>query len=316
MKTMKNPYLLLTLAMLFWAGNFVLSKAVLVDVRPVTLAFGRWGLAFLILVPFAYRHLQRDNLVLRRSWKVLLPISLLGITCFNTFIYVGLQTTTAINSLLLQSFFPVVVPVLAFGFFRERLGATPVVGILISLLGTLWLVAQGDWERLRSASFNPGDGWVFAAVVLYAGYALLLRFRPTVHPLSFLAVTFGLGLALLLPFLVAEWLTYAPPALTVELGLAFLYLAIFPSLVAYLFFNEAVRQIGATTAGLFSHLVPTFGSLMAIFFLGERFHGYHAVGIGLILTGIALVIGHRHRTAHTAQAGKKKRPSLESRSNQ
>ena len=291
MKLIKNPYVLLTLAMLFWAGNFVLSKAVVVEVHPVTLAFGRWGLAFIILLPFAYRPLLRDGPSLWRAGKVLLPISLLGITCFNTFIYVGLQTTTAINSLLLQSFFPVVVPVLAFGFFREKLGIVAIVGILVSLLGTLWLVAQGDLERLRSASFNPGDGWVFAAVVLYAGYALLLRFRPAVHPLSFLAVTFGLGLLMLLPFLVVEWLTYAPPVLTLELVLALGYLAVFPSLVAYLFFNEAVRQIGATTAGLFSHLVPTFGSLMAIFFLGEQFHGYHVVGIGLILTGIGLVIG-------------------------
>ncbi len=295
MKLIKNPYVLLTLAMLFWAGNFVLSKAVVMEVHPVTLAFGRWGLAFIILLPFAYRPLLRDGPSLWRAGKVLLPISLLGITCFNTFIYVGLQTTTAINSLLLQSFFPVVVPVLAFGFFRERLGLVAVVGILVSLLGTLWLVAQGDWERLRSASFNPGDGWVFAAVVLYAGYALLLRFRPTVHPLSFLVVTFGLGLLMLFPFLVMELTLHPLPVLTVELGLAFLYLAVFPSLVAYLFFNEAVRQIGATTAGLFSHLVPTFGSLMAIFFLGERFHGYHAVGIGLILAGIGLVIGTRRR---------------------
>ncbi len=295
MKLIKNPYVLLTLAMLFWAGNFVLSKAVVVEVHPVTLAFGRWGLAFSILLPFAFRHLHRDGPKLLASWKVLIPISLLGITCFNTFIYVGLQTTTAINSLLLQSFFPVVVPVLAFGFFREKLGFVAVVGILVSLLGTLWLVAQGDWERLRSASFNPGDGWVFAAVVLYAGYALLLRFRPAVHPLSFLAVTFGLGLLMLLPFLVMELALHPLPVLTVELGLAFLYLAVFPSLVAYLFFNEAVRQIGATTAGLFSHLVPTFGSLMAIFFLGERFHGYHAVGISLILAGIALVVRSRQK---------------------
>jgi drug/metabolite transporter (DMT)-like permease len=295
MQLIKNPYVLLTLAMLFWAGNFVLSKAVVVEVRPVTLAFGRWALAFLVVLPFAHRHLRRDSLSLRRAWKVLISISLLGITCFNTFIYVGLQTTTAINSLLLQSFFPVVVPVLAFVFFREKLRFTAVVGILVSLLGTLWLVAQGDLDRLRSASYNPGDGWVFAAVVLYAGYALLLRFRPAVHPLSFLAVTFGLGLVMLLPFLVVELTVYPPPLLTTELGLAFLYLAIFPSLVSYLFFNEAVRQIGATTAGLFSHLVPTFGSLMAVFFLGERFHGYHAVGIGLILAGIGLVVGTRRR---------------------
>ncbi|MGB3848404.1 MAG: DMT family transporter [Tunicatimonas sp.] len=292
---MKNPYVLLTLAMLFWAGNFVLSKAIVVDVRPVTLAFGRWVLALLVLLPFAYPHLRRDKPALREAGMVLLPISLLGITCFNTFVYIGLQSTTAINSLLLQSFFPVVVPVLALIFFRERLRGGTVVGILVSLVGTLWLVAEGSLARLQSATFNAGDGWVITSVVLYAGYTLLLRFRPTVHPLSFLAVTFGLGVVMLLPFLVAEWLIYGVPALTQELGLALAYLALFPSLVSYLFFNEAVRQIGATSAGLFSHLVPLFGSLMAIVFLGERFYSYHAVGIGLILTGIALVVVTRQR---------------------
>ena len=289
-KSLGNPYLLLTLATLFWAGNFVLSKAISTDIPPVTLAFGRWVLAFLFVLPFAYAHLKEDRRTLMRHWKILLPLSFLGITAFNTMIYVGLQSTTAINSLLLQSFFPVVVPALAFVFFRERLALLQVGGIAVSLVGTLWLVSRGDVERLLSASFNRGDLWVFAAVVLYAGYALLLRFRPLVHPLSFLATTFGLGLLMLLPFWLGELLHHPATALTTEVGLSFLYLAIFPSLVAYLFFNEAVGMIGATMAGLFSHLVPTFGSIMAIVFLGEKFRSYHAWGILLIFTGIFLVI--------------------------
>ena len=285
-----NPYLLLILATLFWAGNFVLSKAISTDVPPVTLAFGRWVLAFIFVLPFAYPHLRKDRSVLLRHWKILLPISFLGITCFNTFIYVGLQSTTAINSLLLQSFFPVMVPVLAFVFFREKLNLRQTGGILLSLVGTLWLVAQGDVQRLLSARFNAGDLWIFVAVILYAGYTLLLRFRPGVHPLSFLAVTFGVGFILLLPFFLIEVPHYPAIRLTTDLIISFLYLAIFPSVVSYLFFNEAVRMIGATTAGLFSHLMPVFGSLMAIAFLGETFHTYHTWGILLIFAGIFLVI--------------------------
>lgn len=286
----RSPYLLLVLATLFWAGNFVVSKAVVATVPPITLAFGRWSLAFLFVLPFAYPYLKQDRQALVGHWKVLVPLSFLGITCFNTMIYVGLQTTTAINSLLLQSFFPVVVAGLAFVFFREKLSGRQVGGILVSLVGTLWLVAQGDVGRLLNFAVNPGDLWVFAAVILYAVYALLLRFRPAVHPLSFLAVTFGLGILLLLPFFLIELPQHPPIALSAELGLVFLYLALFPSLIAYLFFNEAVEMVGATTAGLFSHLVPTFGSLMAIIFLGERFREYHGWGIGLIFTGIFLVI--------------------------
>ena len=294
-KIRSNPYLLLTLASLFWAGNFVLSKAISTDVRPVTLAFGRWLLAFLFVLPFAYASLKKDRQQLIRQWKVLLPISLLGITAFNTMIYIGLQSTTAINSLLLQSFFPVVIPALAFVFFREKLTLPQVLGILVSLAGTLWLLSQGDINLLLSATFNPGDLWVFAAIILYAGYALLLRFRPAVHPLSFLATTIGMGVIMLLPFWVGELYYYPMTALTYELGFSFLYLAIFPSFVAYLFFNEAVGMIGATTAGLFSHLVPTFGSIMAIIFLGEEFRSYHAWGILLILVGIAIVISRRRK---------------------
>ena len=285
-----SPYLLLTLSSLFWAGNFVLSKAISTEIRPISLAFGRWTLAFLFVLPLAYAHLKRDRHVLVSHWKILLPLSLLGITAFNTMIYLGLQTTTAINSLLLQSFFPVVIPALAFVFFRERLTLRQVVGILVSLAGTLWLVSKGSLDRLLSATFNQGDLWIVAAIILYAGYSLLLRFRPSVHPLSFLAATFGLGIAMLFPLWGGELLYYPTTALTPEVGLSFLYLAIFPSLVAYLFFNEAVRIIGATTAGLFSHLVPTFGSIMAILFLGEKFYPYHAGGITLIFAGILLVI--------------------------
>ena len=298
MKTIPlNPYLLLTLASLFWAGNFVLSKAMSTTIQPVTLAFGRWVLAFLFVLPFAYRHLKKDRLTLQRHWKIMVLVSFLGITAFNTLVYIGLQSTTALNSLLLQSFFPVVIPALAFLFFREKLSGRQTAGILVSLAGTLWLVSQGEAERLMSASFNPGDGWVLVAIVLYATYSLLLRFRPAVHPLSFLATTFGLGIAMLLPGWVVE-LWYAPATeWTPEVGLTFLYLAIFPSLVAYLFFNEAVNRVGATTAGLFSHLVPTFGSIMAIVFLGETFRSYHAGGALLILAGILLVLAKKRLPA-------------------
>ena len=294
-KVLANPYLLLTLSSLFWAGNFVLSKAMATEIPPVTLAFGRWTLAFLFVLPFAGKHLRADRQQLLTHWKLLLLVSLLGITAFNTMIYIGLQSTTAINSLLLQSFFPVVIPALAFLFFREKLFARQIVGILVSLVGTLWLVSQGDVDRLLSASFNRGDGGVFVAIILYATYTLLRRFRPSVHPLSFLATTFGLGIIMLFPVWVGELLYQSLPELTLEVGLTLLYLAIFPSLVAYLFFNEAVGMIGATTAGLFSHLVPTFGSIMAIIFLGETFRSYHAWGILLIFAGIALSLLRRRR---------------------
>lgn len=290
---MKNPYLLLIFATLFWAGNVVLSKAMSTDIPPITLAFWRWSMAFVVISFFSWKKVIQDRKVIRKHLFILLPLSLFGITAFNTMIYIALQDTSALNSLLLQSFLPVVVAIMSFIFLKERLRKLQVLGILISLCGTLVLVAKGNMVSLLETGFNQGDLWVIMAVVCYASYAILLNFRPPMHPLSFLMVTFFLGTLMLLPFYLwersyAEAIHWDLPVFT-----TIAYLAIFPSFISYLFFNEAVRKVGASTAGLFSHLIPLFGSLMAILFLGETFYTYHAVGVLLTFCGIYLVIRNK-----------------------
>jgi len=287
---MKNPFLLLTFASLFWAGNVVISKALATDVPPISLAFMRWSLALFIVIIFSWKKVKQDICIIRKQLLVLLPISFLGITAFNTMIYIALQDTTALNSLLLQSFLPVVVVLISFTFFNERLKKLQVVGILVSLLGTLTLVAKGSISTLAHTGLNRGDLWVIGAIVFYAGYTNLLRFRPQVHPLSFLATTFFLGVVMLLPFFLWEMSNTEPIVWNKDVFITVGYLGIFPSFVAYLFFNYGVSKVGGNIAGLFSHLIPLFGSLMAIFFLGETFYGYHAVGMLFTFSGIYLVI--------------------------
>ena len=293
----QNPYLLLVMAMLFWSGNFVISKAVSTEVPPVALAFWRWCLAALFITLYTWKQLRKDWPVVKRHWKILLPISILGVTCFNTLIYIGLQNTSAINSLLLQSFFPIVVAIFSFIFFKERLRWMQILGVLISLSGTLFLISRGSWSMLLNAQFNPGDLWICVAVGSYAGYASLLRFRPTMHPLSFLTITFIIGVLVLFPFYLLESLLFSPVHLSSPFIFSVLYLAIFPSILAYLAFNEAVKMIGPNIAGLFSHLMPVFGSIMAVIFLGERFQTFHAFGVLLIFTGIVLVIRHKRKAS-------------------
>ena len=290
---MKNPYLLLIFATLFWAGNFVLSKAMSTEIPPVALAFWRWSMAFLLLVVVARKKAYSDWPVIIRNIPVLIPISFFGVAAFNTLIYVGLQDTSALNSLLLQSFFPVVVAGMSFLFLGERLRRWQLLGIILSLCGTLLLVARGNPVVLLSAQFNDGDLWIITAVFCYASYAELLRYRPPIHALSFLLITFGLGTLMLLPFYLWEHTQAAQLRWEQNTVLTVAYLAVFPSFISYLFFNEAVRRIGASTAGLFSHLVPLFGVSMAILLLGEQFYNYHAMGAALIFSGIYLVIRYK-----------------------
>ncbi|MFZ7126750.1 MAG: DMT family transporter [Desulfobacterales bacterium] len=285
-----SPYLLLTLTVLFWSGNFIVGRAVRGDVPPVALAFWRWTVAFVIVAVQAIPHLRRDKTALVMNWRILLLLAAIGVAAFNTLVYTGLQWTIAINAFLLQAMMPVLIAVLSFLMFGDK--ATPLqkVSLPICLTGALTIILKGDPRVLGALSLNPGDVLVLLAVICYAGYSVLLKIRPPVHPLSFVAVTFLGGALLILPFYIWESIfvrrmTFDGPTL-----LAVAYVGIFPSVVSYMCFNRGVELIGANRAGLFLYLMPVFGSLMAIGFLGEAFEWFHGVGIALIALGIFLAV--------------------------
>ena len=282
------PYLILPLAPLFWSGNFILGRAVRASLPPIGLAFWRWFVASVIISGLALPHLKKDWSVIRLHWKIVLFLSTLGIAGFNTLVYSGLQFTSAINGVLMQSALPVFIVMQSFFFFHERIHAVQGLGIFVSLCGAVIIITQGDVKVLTGLSFNVGDLLILVAVICYAAYSAFLRKRPQLHPFSFLAVTFFTGTAVLLPLYLWEHCTRQTMPLTSVTLFSVAYVAIFPSILAYLCFNRGVELLGANRAGLFIHLMPVFGSIMAIAFLGERFKLFHALGIILILFGILL----------------------------
>ncbi len=283
-----RPYWLLTLAVLFWAGNFVLGRAVRAEIPPVGLAFWRWCVATLILWPFAWPHLRRDWATVRRHGGVILLLAALGVGSFNTLVYSGLQYTVALNAFLLQSLMPLGVVLFSALFFRDVVGPRQLGGIFLSLLGAALIIFRGDLATLLAFTLNPGDALIVVAVVVYAAYTAFLRKRPALHPLSFLLATFCLGTLMILPFYLAE--TAAGRFVTANLPTvsSILYVAVFPSIVSFLFYNRGVELLGANRAGLFAHLMPLFGGILAVLVLGETFKWFHALGAVLILSGIAL----------------------------
>ena len=283
-----QPYLLLILAVLFWAGNFIVGRAFHNDIPPVALAFWRWVSAAVLVTPASIKFLRRDRQALLRHWPVILLLSFVGIASFNTLVYSGLQYTQAINAFLLQSLMPVLIVIISFLLFRERIRSRQALGVAVSLTGAIVIICKGDLGILRSLSFNHGDLLVFTAVVGYAIYSVMLRKRPHVHALSLLAATFWLGALMILPLYVWESMTRPSMQVTPGNVLAIAYVALFPSILSYLCYNRGVELIGANRAGLFIHLMPVFGSIMAILFLGEVFYWFHAAGIALIGSGILL----------------------------
>ena len=283
-----QPYLLLSLTSLFWAGNTVLGRFLAGHVPPITLAFIRWGGAFLVLLPFAALHLLRDWPTIRKHVGLMVVLAATGVSAYNSMAYYGLQYTTAINGLLLQSIGPLFVALWTFALFGDRLTPRQAGGIGVSLTGVMVIICHGSLAVLTGIAFNRGDMWFLIALAIYGFYTAWLRQRPPMHPLSFLAVSMGLGALLLVPAVALE----LAGGRTVELDAitlaSFAYVAVFPSLLGYLFLNRGIELIGANRAAPFMHLTPVFGSVLAIVLLGESFELYHAVGYALVFTGITL----------------------------
>ncbi|MGP9812227.1 DMT family transporter [Rhodopseudomonas sp. NSM] len=283
-----QPYLLLSLTSLFWAGNSIVGRAAAGHFPPVTLSFLRWACAFAIVLPFAARHLIADWGVIRRHLGLMIVLSIAGISIFNTLQYTALQYTTAINVLLLQSTAPLFVAIWALIVLGIRLTLMQALGIMTSMLGVVVIILHGDIAQLAAIDLNRGDLMFFGALAVFGLYTALTQRRPPMHALSFLAFSFGCGALFLIPLLVWELTARPAPAIDLANVASLAYVVIFPSILAYLCYNRGVRLIGANRSAPFFHLIPVFGSAMAILFLGERPHLYHTVGYALVLTGVII----------------------------
>jgi drug/metabolite transporter (DMT)-like permease len=281
-----QPYVLLSITALCWAGNAIVGRLAAGHIPPVTLAFLRWFFAFLLLLPFARKHLARDWPSIRKGLPLMILISITGIGAFNTLQYWSLEYTQALNTLLLQSSAPLIVAVWSLILLGVRLTLAQALGVLLSLAGVLVILLRGDVTTLSAISFNKGDLIFTVALIIFGLYSVLTLKRPPMHGLSFATFTFGAGAAALVPLLI--WELYARPVMALDGPnlLTLFYVAVFPSIVAYLCFNRGVQLIGANRAAPFFHVVPVFGSVMAIVFLGEHPRLFHIIGFALVLAGV------------------------------
>ena len=284
-----RPYLLLIWAAFFWSANMVVGRGARDLIPPIAFNFWRWALALLILLPFTWRGLVRERALILREWRILGALALTGITVFHSFIYLGLSLSPAINGLLLFATSPLFFVLLAWLMIGERIALGQALGVVASIAGAALVIARGDLDVLLGLRFAPGDVWLLAGVILWALYTVLLRHRPAgLPPLVLLTATIALALLLLLPLYALELWSGARLQLTGESLASLAYVALFPSVVAYIFWNRGVREVGPNAAGVTLQLMPVFGALLAVAFLGERLAGYHWLGGGLVVSGILL----------------------------
>lgn len=300
-RTRTLPYVLLVACMLFWAGNWVIGRGVHETMPPVGLNFWRWVVAVLVMTPFAVPAMRGKWKIVRQEWRFLSMLGLTGVVLFQTLVYVGLRYTTAINGMLLNSTAPLSIIIVSWLMLREGVTGRQWLGVAISFAGVFVIVTRGDLSQLLALRFNVGDLVIFLAMPLWAVYSALLRRKPA--ELSDVALLWLIGVFSLGPLSLAylgENLMGRHVRFDLQSLAIFLYIGTVASVLAILFWNKAVAKVGPNIAGFFIHLLPAFGTVLAVVFLGESVFLFQLAGVSLIFVGIYFSTSARARRKNEA----------------
>lgn len=281
-----QPYLILTITALFWAGNAIAGKLAVGHIPPFTLTSLRWLVAVIILLPFSLAPLRRDWPVIRKNLPYLLFCGAIGFALFNNLLYLALNHTTAINAGILQASMPLFVFAFNFLLFHIRATGLQLAGFVLTLIGVALTATGGNLLNLAQTQFNIGDFYMVIAVVFYGLYSVALVRKPPLHWASFIIVPAIFALLVSLPFTV--WETLQPQFATPDAqGWAVVaYTAIFPAILAQVFWVRGLDIIGSNRGGVFINLVPIFAAALAVLLLGESFRPHHAVALVLVVAGV------------------------------
>ena len=289
----KNIYTgiwLAVLATFIWSGNFIVAKAVNKQIPPISLNFYRWFVASIIIFPFAIKQFKAEWKTVKQSWHYLFWISLTGIALFNTFVYIGAHYTSAINLALIgTTSSPIMSVLFARIFLKEKVGWMKLAGMILCVIGVLFLLSKGNLQNLLSLYFGEGDLWVLLAAFCFAIYNTMVKKKPVaISPTNFLFVIFTFGTLMVLPFFIWETNQALPIEWNINLVLAILYLGLGASVVCFLIWNIAIGKLGAGRTALFGNLIPVFSSFEAVIFLHEEFTWVHIVSILIVFVGLLL----------------------------
>lgn len=284
-----TAFILLVTATALWGGNFVIGRGFVDTLPPFALALFRWIVAFFVLLPFGWKELKNNRSLWKEHRIAIFFMALTGIAMFNTLVYIAVHYTTSINASLINSSTPIMIMILSFLFLREKLSWQQISGIILSLIGVLWIISRGDLSTIISFSFNKGELWMLLAVATWAIYSILVKKYGGIFPQygSFL-LTIIIGIILLIPFAGYEYMGSATYTFNWFSILGVLYIGIFASIVAFLCWNKAVIHIGPGKAAPFLNLIPVFATIFAILFLHEKLILAQVVGGTLVILGVIL----------------------------
>jgi drug/metabolite transporter (DMT)-like permease len=294
-------YLVLLVAPLLFSANMLTARAVHGTIPPVAMAFWRWTLTLVFLVPYAWADLKVSWRDLLRDWPTLLVLGVLGMGVCGAPVYLAAQTTTATNIGLIYAASPVLIVVFARLFWGEAVAARQAVGIALCLLGVVILIARADIRVLLDLDFVAGDLLIVAATAAWALYSVLLKYRPTRQNVTvrFIGIVIC-GVVAMAPFYAWEMAAgYEATFDAYTVGVV-LFLALVPGIGAYLSYSWLVAVLGPSRTGVLMYLSPIYNAGLAYALLGEQLHPYHLLGTALILPGLWLATFAKRPVAQTA----------------
>ena len=286
----KTAYIFLILATLFWSGNFIVGKAAsLFEIPPFTLNFYRWTFAWLILAPFTLKEIYKAKSHILNNLKYVLILGITSITLFNSIVYYSLYYTQVISGVLMISTIPVWIIFIASILNIEKTNAFQIIGVGLSLIGVIFIITKADLNLIKNLDFNKGDLSMIVAMFAWAVYSALLKKKKyEISQITLLQVVIICGLIFLIPIYFIEMNMGHVIKLGKPFYLTLTYVVIFPGLASFFFWIKGIALIGANRAGVFLHLIPIFGAIMAIIIFDEKFMFYHFLGAIFIIAGITL----------------------------
>ena len=291
MKNKNNlAYFLLILTTIFWSGNFIVGKAAsLYQIPPFSLNFYRWFFAGLILFPFTFKELIDKKKYILKNIGFFVILGILSITIFNSIVYYSLYYTQVISGVLMISTIPVWIIFIASILNIEKTNAFQIIGVSLSLIGVIFIITKADLNLIIDLNFNKGDLSMIVAMFAWAAYSALLKKKKyEISQLALLQVVIISGLIFLVPIYFIEMNLGHLIVLGQPFYLTLSYVVIFPGLLSFFFWIKGISIIGANRAGIFLHLMPIFGAIMAMIIFDEKFMYYHLLGAIFILAGITL----------------------------
>jgi drug/metabolite transporter (DMT)-like permease len=289
----ENTYTGIALALIttiIWSGNFIIARGVFKQIPPVSLAFYRWGLASIIIFFLGYKSFVAERTIVYTNRKYFFWVALMGITLFNTFIYVAGHTTTAINLALIgTTASPIFAIIISVIFLKEKITLLRLTGLLFCIAGVIVLLSKGSINTLLAFRFTSGDVWILLSAFVFSIYTVLVKRKPaTISPLTFLFTVFIGGTILLRPFFITETILMPPVQWSGNLVGSIIYLGIGASVIAFFCWNSAIARIGPVRTALFGNLIPIFSTLEAVWLLGERITLVHLASGALVIIGLVL----------------------------